>query len=347
MVTKGVAFCSHHNMKILISGYTGLGNFILKTPMIQSLRKLYPNAVIDVITDNQYGVESVLKQHDIINNIIHLSSKDSIVSKALFFLKKRKHKYDAIFLPFDAISNFLYFGSYLAGIKYRIGHKNLKKDQLRRLFSFKTKWIPFSEKKHEIDSNYNLLELYTNKPLMERPHNTLIQFDRDEEIINEFDLETNKYIVIQPGAANGLGKQKSWPTENFVRLIQDILSKNEYKIVLVGDQKDNEVFAQPILSKLDNLKKIVNSAGQTTINDLTNIINHARFVICHDSGVMHIADALSKNLIALYGPTNAIRTRPLKPTSYLVYSRDNTMKGIDYKDVINIIDKQPTNAIED
>ena len=81
-------------MNILISSYTGLGNFILKTPMISYIRKEYPSAVIDIITANGLGIEPILKNNDLIDNIIVFNNKSSLIKKILFFIKLRRSKYD-------------------------------------------------------------------------------------------------------------------------------------------------------------------------------------------------------------------------------------------------------------
>jgi len=122
-------------MNVLISAYTGLGNFILKTPMIKKIRELYPEAKIDIIAGNRFGTEFVLKDSHIINDILILKDNSSFIQKVLFFLALRKKEYDVIFLPFDAQPLFLIIGSYLAGIKKRVMHFIIKK-KLRTLATF-------------------------------------------------------------------------------------------------------------------------------------------------------------------------------------------------------------------
>ena len=73
-------------MKILISSYTGLGNFILKTPMISTIRDEYPSAIIDIITANGLGIEPILKKNSLINDVIVLNNKASLIQKIIFFM---------------------------------------------------------------------------------------------------------------------------------------------------------------------------------------------------------------------------------------------------------------------
>ena len=59
-------------MKILISAYTGLGNFILKTPMINRLADLYPGCKIDLACGSPWGADKVLEHSNIINHVYWL-----------------------------------------------------------------------------------------------------------------------------------------------------------------------------------------------------------------------------------------------------------------------------------
>ncbi|MDB4245816.1 hypothetical protein N9832_05785, partial [Amylibacter sp.] len=69
--------------------------------MISSIRDEYPSAVIDIITANGLGIELLLKENDIIDNVIILNKKDSLIKKISFFIRLRKFKYDLVLLPFD------------------------------------------------------------------------------------------------------------------------------------------------------------------------------------------------------------------------------------------------------
>jgi ADP-heptose:LPS heptosyltransferase len=55
---------------------------------------------------------------------------------------------------------------------------------------------------------------------------------------------------------------------------------------------------------------VVDTTGRTDLEELCGILKGARVVICHDSGIMHMADALDVPTVALYGPTDYARTAP-------------------------------------
>ena len=88
--------------------------------------------------------------------------------------------------------------------------------------------------------------------------------------------------------------------------------------MLVGDGGD----AQLLKKTISDLDYVINLLGMTTFNQLCNVINGARLVVAHDSGAMHVTNALNRPLLALYGPTDFTRTRPLGSKSQILHSRN-------------------------
>ena len=180
-------------MKILISAYTGLGNFVLKTPMIGTLKKLYPDAQIDLIAGNDFGTEYVLKGANWIHKTHTLKTTASWSEKTRFFWALRKEQYDLLLLPFDACRSFLNVGSYIAGVKQRVRHIDVHghgtKPRLALLRKFvmypRTIYIPTLPSRHEIDLNYDLLEAFYDAPF-ERCYNTKVNFDKNNFVLQRF-----------------------------------------------------------------------------------------------------------------------------------------------------------------
>ena len=185
----------------------------------------------------------------------------------------------------------------------------------------KTTKVEVLPNRHETALNVDLLTALTHTDTTSLPA-TSIYYQAKPQTLIGFGLH-QPYIVVQPGAANGVFNVKAWHPKHFIALI-DKLNKQypSHKIVIVGDKGDNETAIKHIYRQLSTQQQqaIINTAGQTTINDLLNILALAQLVICHDSGVMHLADALSVPLIALYGPTDYARTCPLRATSAVLMS---------------------------
>jgi heptosyltransferase-2 len=113
------------------------------------------------------------------------------------------------------------------------------------------------------------------------------------------------FVAFAPGAE--FGSAKRWPTEHFAQLAQKI--GKEYpgaQIVLLGSKKDHEV-CQEIADRTPMAR---NLAGVTTLDQALAVIAHADAVVSNDSGLLHIASALNRPVIALYGPTDPDHAPP-------------------------------------
>ncbi len=311
-------------MKVLIPSYTGLGNFILKTPFISSLKMIYPNIEIDIVCGLPYGVENVLSKSNLIKKTYWLPTESSFIERVSFFRKLKKKKYTYIFIPFDSCPPFFLFYSFIfLRTSILVGHINLHQKRFKSWLYELSKYIFFSNHKwtatiigrHEIDLNLDLLSLILKKPYVYNK-NTIVCWEKLKLLPFEI---PKKFIVVQPSAKNGLPSPKTWNPKNFIKLIKTFSSNYpEYKIIVVGDKGENVIDSK--IKDLNN--KIIDITGKTDFNQLCNILYKSRLTICHDSGIMHIANALKRPLIALYGPTDFSRTMPLYKSSRVIFSKN-------------------------
>ena len=108
------------------------------------------------------------------------------------------------------------------------------------------------------------------------------------------------YAVLVPGAR---WKTKRWPSEKF----GELASRLPVQSVIVGSKADKDI-ADLIVSRSEG--KAVSLAGKTSLKELIAVMRKAKFVICNDSGPMHIAAALGIPVYAIFGPTDPRRTGP-------------------------------------
>ncbi len=320
--------------RILLSTYTGLGNFILKTPLISELKKKYPSSDLDILCGLPWGAENVLKNSNFINEILWVDPDKGLISK-FFSLKKILRKdYDLIILPFDSSPNFvIFFFNFLAKKSYITAHinfhfKNFKKNFINILFLIFLKninWVQVKTNRHEIKLNLDLVKNYISEKI-DYNIRTVISFEKNNNKVISGD-----YIVLQPVSRNGMPSPKNWPTRSFYEISKKICNELKgYQVVLLGDSGDQETVEK---FKFDNLDCVTSFVGKTNFSQLCNIVQNAKIVIANDSGIMHIADSLNTPLIALYGPTDFHRTRPLSRTSSILFSCNNSllsMQGFSY-----------------
>jgi heptosyltransferase-2 len=120
-------------------------------------------------------------------------------------------------------------------------------------------------------------------------------------------------IALAPGAAYGQAKQ--WPPERAAALIARLVTERAASCVIVGADHDRPA-ARAIESWLssnarDAAARVVNLTGRTSVNALAGVLESSAALVTNDSGAMHLAAALGRPVVAIFGPTDERATRPL------------------------------------
>jgi heptosyltransferase-2 len=125
-------------------------------------------------------------------------------------------------------------------------------------------------------------------------------------VLAENNLTPNSEILILcPGAEFGPSKQ--WPISHYAELANHYLSKG-WQVWQLGSDKD--LLSCQELDAITGHKTRV-LAGKTSLPQAIDLMSFASLVVANDSGLMHIAAALQKPLVAVYGSTDPGHTPPL------------------------------------
>jgi heptosyltransferase-2 len=120
-----------------------------------------------------------------------------------------------------------------------------------------------------------------------------------------FQEQEQSILALCPGAE--FGKSKQWPMEHYAAVARFYLDLN-WQVWLFGSQKDYEVCQEINVS---TSSKCINFAGETELSDAVVLMSAVNLVVTNDSGLMHVAAALHKPLVAIYGSTDPGFTPPL------------------------------------
>jgi heptosyltransferase-2 len=112
-------------------------------------------------------------------------------------------------------------------------------------------------------------------------------------------------LALCPGAE--FGPAKRWPDKYYAEVARVKLAEG-WQVWIFGSPKDGET-AEKIMQLTD--RGCINLAGKTTLEEAIDLLALSTSVLTNDSGLMHIAAALHKPLVALYGPTTSTFTPPL------------------------------------
>ena len=123
-----------------------------------------------------------------------------------------------------------------------------------------------------------------------------------------------KLAVFCPGAEYGPAKR--WPARHFATLA-NALADQGYAVWLLGSPKDRAIGNQ-MVDHTDLARRPHNLCGATSLTQAIDLLAAAAFVVCNDSGLMHVAAALDRPLIALYGSSSPGFTPPLSVRAKII-----------------------------
>ena len=109
------------------------------------------------------------------------------------------------------------------------------------------------------------------------------------------------------------GPAKRWPPSHFAALGRRLMSE-DYAVWTMGGPGDAAVGDQVAALA----PKIANLAGRTSLSEAIDLIAAAKAVVSNDSGLMHVAAALGRPVIGLYGPTSSVFTPPLSADAVIL-----------------------------
>ena len=154
-------------------------------------------------------------------------------------------------------------------------------------------------------------------PLLKVPvHRNFQWLPKRPEIAAQIERKWNPgqgpWVVLLPGAR---WDNKRWPAANFVELARLMRGLGAFQFVILGGGGEREL-GQAIAE--GNPGRCLNLAGQTSLWEMIEWVRRGRLVISNDTGPMHVAAALGRPVLALFGPTNPRKTGPYgKPDSVM------------------------------
>ncbi|MCD6570118.1 MAG: glycosyltransferase family 9 protein [Deltaproteobacteria bacterium] len=114
------------------------------------------------------------------------------------------------------------------------------------------------------------------------------------------------YVVLNIGATKEANR---WRPIGFAYLAKIIMQKFHFKSVLTGGREDIPMAKNILIMTGD---EVINLVGKTSILELKEVLAGSKAVVSCDTGPMHLASALGKDVIALFGPADPKRTGPFR-----------------------------------
>lgn len=155
----------------------------------------------------------------------------------------------------------------------------------------------------------------TSAPSYPLPHLS-IDAANVRQVSEKFGLHAEgKILALCAGAEYGAAKR--WPGDYFVAVANAKLAQG-WQVWLFGSAKEQAVNAQ--INQATG-QRCADFSGRTTLAEAVDLMSLAHTVISNDSGLMHVAAALDKPVVALYGSSDPNFTPPLSPKAKIISLR--------------------------
>ncbi|MBU4344888.1 MAG: lipopolysaccharide heptosyltransferase II [Proteobacteria bacterium] len=298
--------------RLLIRSTNWIGDAVMTTPAVRAIRKNFPDAQISILT--KPWVAPVFESSPYIDNILIYddSGKHKGLSGKLRLARELKqYSFDAAILLQNAFEAALI--AFFAGIPCRIGYNT---DARSFLLTHSVPCTLQIKKMHQTGHYLGILQgvglkadglgldLVVNKKYQKRA----------AEILEEYGISrADRLVGINPSATFGPAKQ--WFPERYAALSDKIHEVFGAHILLFGGPGDREL-GRRISQMMQHPP--VDLCGKTDLGEAIGLIKECDLFITNDSGLMHVAAALDIPLIAIFGSTNPVTTRPFSEKSKVV-----------------------------
>ncbi len=286
----------------LIIGPSWVGDMVMAQSLFMVLKQRYPSMNIDVLAPS-WSEPLLDRMPEVRESIAMPIGHGSLQLKLRYQIGKqlRNKDYDwAILLPNSLKSALIPF---FANIPKRTGFKGeVRYGLLNDLRHLDKQALTMTVQRFialGLDSTEKVPTDYpTPKLLLDRETITATT--------ERFGLKTDQRILaLCPGAEYGPAKR--WPIEYYAEVAKQMIAEG-WQTWVFGSEKDKEVSQQICDLAGDGC---TNLSSRTTLAEAIDLLSLADHVISNDSGLMHVAAALEKPLIALYGSSDPNFTPPL------------------------------------
>lgn len=283
-------------MKILILRFSSIGDIVLTTPVIRTLKQQIPNAEIHYCTKKQY--RGLLDSNPYVDQVHALEGSLSPLLKTLKAAK------------FNYIID-LHHNLRTARIKLALGVKAFSFNKLNW-----EKWLYVRFKINRLP-NKHIVDRYmeTVAPLGVKMDELGLDYfiPEKDEVENDWLPEEyrGRYVAVAIGAQH---HTKRLPVERLIELC-DRVNK---PIILLGGKEDHETgeqianffqrpehsnYEQQLTEELGKKAIVFNGCGKFNLNQSAFLVKHSIALFTHDTGLMHIGAAFKKRIYSIWGNT--------------------------------------------
>jgi heptosyltransferase-2 len=304
--------------RIVVRGANWVGDAVMTIPALRQVRRLFPQAHVTLAT--RPWAKGLFSGADFLDDLLvhEGSGLRSVVQQVRQW---RKRDFDLAVLFPNSLETALVAS--LARVPLRIGYAT---DGRQPLLTHPLPVPEWRATKHEV---FYYLKIVAELEWLIKHEQTFLDTQPDgslevssgrksaaRDFLRSRGVGVNAarpLVALCPGSINS--RAKRWPTERYAALADRLIDELDAEVLLVGSAAEAEVSLE--VSR-QMRKQPVMLAGQTDLAELVGVLSQVDLLVTNDTGPAHIASALSRPTIVIFGPTNPLTTRPFSPFGEIV-----------------------------
>lgn len=291
--------------RVVVRGTNWVGDAVITVPALRSLRELLPEAHITLATRS--FAKGIFAGADFIDEL--LVCEGSLLAQAREWHRRRC---DLALLFQNAFAPALI--AKLAGVPLRIGYATQGRGWLLTRAVEPPDW---RASRHECFYYLNLVSelarLFDREPsniLEQAPvFDLAVSRERKEQAAATLQGEgirsDRPLIALCPGSINS--RAKRWPVERYAALGDRFVDELQAEVILIGSAAELEV-SLAVQTRMTHLPKVL--TGKTDLAQVVAVLSLVDLLVTNDTGPAHVASALNRPTLVIFGPTNPLTTRP-------------------------------------
>jgi lipopolysaccharide heptosyltransferase II len=284
--------------RTLIIRLSSIGDIILASPLIRLLQKKNPQAKIDFLVKSEY--RELVQYNPHLRYVIEFDAHGGSAALRALRRKIRQEKYDAIIdIHGNFRSTFLRSGASSTILK-------MNKRRLARFFLVNFKWNTYRSvtavpiryletvRSLGIDDDGEGLEIFVPENVRTRVWDQLLKAGIDGQ---------GHVVGLCPGAKHAT---KRWLRHYFEQLAVALVKEDNAKLLLFGGKDDQEICAsieRRVVQETGKPSDILNCAGTQSLLETASAMDACDTIVANDSGLLHLAAARKRRVVAIFGPT--------------------------------------------
>jgi predicted lipopolysaccharide heptosyltransferase III len=296
-------------VKILLLQLKRIGDLILTTPAVATLRESFPEAQLTLVVSKVCA--ELLPAISNVDRV--LIARRNLHDLSLFFsIAGRRFDYCVDFTRNDRSASL----ALLSGARRRVVSYRVREQSKTRARAYTDFVNVRTRDMHTIDYNLALLSPLGARHVSTVPYLDLpeIASEKAEALRRSWKI-TRPYVILHPGSAR---QEKLWDPARWAKVIEYFGRNNDIALVITsGPSPDEQAHIAAIKSKTQ--QQIIDLSAKTDLLTLAALIGQARLLVTVDSAPVHLAAATRTPQVILFGPTNPFHWRPRESPAAILH----------------------------